>query len=254
MAVMIPEVVATGDIDAGGTSSVVTTSFTPPANGLLFVLASIRQGGGNDRRPVSITGHGLTWTLLGSLHEFGSGSPQTIDTELYVAEVGASPSAGTLTATWTGGGFSLMTTVIAVAGQEPTTPLPQATVSATVDTAVDGSGDVSLSLGAVPGADSTVIGFASTGSVSVGLDPASADFTEFYDFNVSTSLRHQAMYNQGSAGTDVVWTAVDRRVIFFAVEVAAAPAGQNLVGQVVVSEIALNSHGWAVVSGAAVEL
>jgi len=48
----------------GATSTTTTASFTPPANSRLLAMSALNTGAGNQPGPPTITGGGLTWTLL----------------------------------------------------------------------------------------------------------------------------------------------------------------------------------------------
>lgn len=85
----------------GSTDTVTTASFTPTANGLLAMLIGIGNANGITATGVTLTGTGffsaVTWTQLTAV--FGSDGCAAI----YVLDVGASPSAGTVTVTMTPG-------------------------------------------------------------------------------------------------------------------------------------------------------
>lgn len=82
-------VAATG---AAGSSSVVSSSFTPSANSVLvFTLQR-----SNDGSVSSISGHG-TWSQVGSTVTDVLGAGSNRDAEIWACRVGASPGASTVT-------------------------------------------------------------------------------------------------------------------------------------------------------------
>lgn len=91
----------THDGSSAGTTSYTTASVTPTANNVVLFATAAHLPSGNGPQPVSsVAGDGLTWSAVATL-DYGQavGTAQANRLEIWCG-IGASPSTGALTLTW----------------------------------------------------------------------------------------------------------------------------------------------------------
>ncbi|MGE3444491.1 MAG: type II secretion system protein [Acidimicrobiia bacterium] len=141
---------AFNSVRPAGTSNFTTSSFTPPANSLLIVLATYMTNSNTVTPSITLTDSGShTWTQIGTTSEPVAWSQRLT---VYRTTIGATPSAMTLTAS-NGGVNNSGWTIYAVAytNYDASTP-----IGATLIQKLPGSQNPSLTLSASPLATSEV--------------------------------------------------------------------------------------------------
>lgn len=105
-----------------GTTTYTTASFTPAANSLVLVVVGQVTSSPDTPRQATISGGSLVWDRLG----YAQHSTNNRRVAVFAATAAASPSAMTITATWSGNATSnLGVTVIEVLGHHTAWPIAQ---------------------------------------------------------------------------------------------------------------------------------
>jgi hypothetical protein len=196
---------------AGGTTSATTASFTPTANSVLLALISSKAGTApSPSISDSLSG---TWTLITAVN--GPATNPFIVGGLYYQQVGASPSAMTVSAT--GGSTSTVVAVIEVTGC--------GTDFSNVAVNTNTAGDPSCTLPSAPGATSAVFGFA-VGHLSNAFTQT-AGFTELYDSIPTGASNHRVefAYDLSSPAQTLGWTSTETNSVGVAFEVKEPASG-----------------------------
>lgn len=132
---------------SGGTSSITTASFSPPANSLLAATISATNfGGGAETGTVSFAsgGSGLSWSLPSGWRYNGAGPGGTCET--WICQVGATaPGAMTVHAATTGGiGTTTIDLVVKVLVGAATGPAAEGATAGDVYTSTDFNTEISI--------------------------------------------------------------------------------------------------------------
>ncbi|MDW9768619.1 hypothetical protein [Sinorhizobium meliloti] len=198
MAVGAPTTVADAGADA---TSATTVSFTPTANILLVAFCVAR--GGSAVIPSISDSQGGTWEPIGTGIDQGF-----VTARLFARQIGASPSAMTVTVSSTG-----------------------ATQTGVMIQGLSGAGNSFTNFQSVSSlgtSRSVTIAPASTGSMVLGFQvinsgsaqPAPTGLTETRDTTIATNVRCQLAYDDYlTAPTSITWTSNNADAIAFALEV-----------------------------------
>ena len=212
---------------ASGTANKTTASFTPSANSLLVMVATVQREGHTTASAWTISDTAwLTWTqrALSSniAGNFGG------DIILWTAPVGASPAAMTITidpfaTTITGWiGYALFD----ITGHDTTTPLPQSAVANTT-TSTGNSVSLTVTLGSAPTSGNLVIGVFTGQNDAAGGFTSISGFTELY--NPTTANDHVGVwYRTNTTTAAITCTDLGQSVNWgaaVALEIAAAGGG-----------------------------
>jgi fibronectin-binding autotransporter adhesin len=118
-----------GTARAAGTTY-TTGSFTPTVNSLLLLSVSTFETSATQPTTPTVTGHGLTWNLAGqALHDTAGGDRGT--TFLFIAQVGPSSSAGTVSIVFPAAVNRAGWIIDRVTGHDPVNPIRQQQIIAT---------------------------------------------------------------------------------------------------------------------------
>lgn len=219
-------------------NSHTTASFTPAANSRLYAACSIMRGGHSTAPSWSDPGGGLTWTPLDetSLYNFETDANYAVQTKLWYADIGGSPSSTSLTfAPGTSGGAEYASWVVwSQTNDEFDTgsPYPQASVDggAAVNPSSDSAGGT-LTLGSAPSSSSKCFAVFGVGCNVAG-GPSTPSGWTLVNTLVSAEYININLYSRtGSTSTDAAVTDLGQDVgnwagIIF--EVAAAGGGSDV--------------------------
>lgn len=216
MAISTPTVL---DTVAQTTTATTITSATlsPDANALLLVIATGSSTTNATTLPITITdtfSPNLTWTP----YTVNSGATTPVGVAIFVAQTGATPGTGTVTATFNTSTSRRVLNTTQIASGFNATPVAQSNTGV-------GTTSITVTLSGTPAADSMVFGAAGLRGASAGLTPGGA-YSEVVETLSSTNHIQNVEYDLVSPTTTVDW-AVSASAIVAAValEIAAAAAG-----------------------------
>jgi len=199
---------ATGSTTTSAAVSTTTASYTPVANSTCFLYASFGLTGAGGTLLESVTStSGLTFTSVvrsAGAHSFGSGYYQYHG--LYRTEIGASPSAHTITFTPFTSTTTSFTTIHAFSAKTSLGGGVTVVQNAPINTS--GSGTAVLTLSAAPSAANTVISLIG-GNVDTPFSAQAAISGQTILMN-PTPITYNVgaiFYSTGSTGTTVTQTA-----------------------------------------------
>ena len=188
-----PMVAANSDV------TMVSGSFTPAANALLFAHLAMRSTLAIPGPTVA--GGGLTWTLTVD-RSFEGAVTTRLRQRVYVAATGPAPSAMTVTMTSDGNGRTSLQ-LLQLPG---TTAIPTNFATGLTAGIDDSGGDPSSTLPTAPAATSTLVAFfAATVGTAVPVPPPPG-FTEVEDaFSAEGAMEMQSSYDPGSGAVTNAW-------------------------------------------------
>ncbi len=170
----------TSGITGGGGTSVTTASISPAPNSVIIAAVGGRNPSGGANVTPTLSGAGLTWTLIGSALDGSGGSRSVV---MFYAITGASPGSGALTFSY--GSTSeqnFMWSVDQFSGANLSSPIVQ---QASVTPATGTTSGVTVKLAALASGDASY-GFVRQNNGSVAVSPGSG-FTQLSNVNnVST--------------------------------------------------------------------
>lgn len=202
--------------DNVGSTTIASSSFTPPANSLLVVSIDVFIDA-DDTAGLGISGGGLTYTLRSGVVRSDNGGFAPSDYpifEMWTAPVGGSPSSMQVTITFPSGSTIILMDmhIVAYTGYNVGSPIG-ATGSFNNTFNTTGQDDSeSITLNASPASTSFVFASMHCGANSAaGPITQGVGWTEIYDFvsNDSGALGFQSQERTSSTSTTVSWADVD---------------------------------------------
>lgn len=180
--------------NGGSNTGISTSSFTPSAGGLLIAVYRTRDSA--DATHSMSTSLGVSFTLIQtemSVFDEGSGN-RYYRQSAYWAQVGGSPSAGTVTGTASESVFASNLQVFEIIGAASANPIVQSKKNNATGTSI------SLTLDSTPINTSMLLSLYVQGGTDPGAFNPITNFTEVEDL-AGTSQRYHTCYKIGSGGT-----------------------------------------------------
>jgi hypothetical protein len=198
----VPALEASLATDASSTVQ-TTAAFTPPANALLTLAASIGTGGTTPTLTPSDS-VGLTWTSRGTVPHVNGGL--NIRTQIWTAQVGASPVSMTVSVTASAAMVRWNIAVASLTGHDQAAPVAQSATNTGTTSAL------TVTLGSTPAAASMVFG-------AIGSDESDgiAQGTGFTEISYTTApgappLSMDVQYDLAGADTTCDWSGLGTTV------------------------------------------
>ena len=208
----------------GTTATLASSSFSPSANALVIVQATVTgNAGANGAMSLSTDFGSLSFTLLG---QYGLTNNGSSNVAIWYAQVGGTaPGSGTVTVTYSGTPASGRIAVAEVSGHDQTTP-----IVGTNGTTASGVSTISTTLTASPTTSDMVIGAVVTRNLN-GAGTVGSGFTSlWWGFDASPSATTGLEYQTGTTSTTVDFSGlntVSSALIAFTVQVASGGGGTN---------------------------
>lgn len=201
MALSITQLAA--PVEGAGVTSLASSSFSPSANALVIVQATVTGNSGANGAMTLATDFGsLSFTKLG---QYGATNNGSSNVAIWYAQVGGSaPGSGTVTVTYSGNIASGRIAVAEVTGHNQTTPIvgTNGTNNSGVDT-------ISTTLTSSPTTGDMVIGGVVTRNLN-GAGTVGSGFTAlWWGFDAAPSATTGLEYQTGTTSTTVDFSALN---------------------------------------------
>lgn len=186
----------TTPVTGNGAASITSASYTPSAVSLQFALLSTRKGD-TLAAPTVSDSVGLTWVLLTDASvDLGSGA--RVRQRIYMASVGTSPAAMTVTLTVNDTARATLQ-LLEMTGYSPT--------PTNVNFATTTTGSPSVTLPLSPVATSMLLGFFACANSAAAPPTPPSGFTEVEQFyNATGQIQVETCYQSGGGAATNAWS------------------------------------------------